>query len=432
MHRPELLAPAGRYECVSAAFNAGADAVYLAGKEFGARASAQNFTQEELLTTLDIAHLNNKKVYLTLNTLIKQREWDQLEGFLRPLYENALDGVIIQDMGLISYLKENFPKLSIHASTQMSVTGSRAAAFLKDMGVSRIVPAREISLDEIIDIKQSTDIEIEAFIHGAMCYCYSGQCLFSSFLGGRSGNRGRCAQPCRLSYTISENGKYINKENVRYPLSLKDMCTVECIDKLIDAGIDSFKIEGRMKSPQYVAGVTSIYRKYIDRYLEDGRLDVKKEDLEFLSRLYIRNDISNGYYFRHNSADMITALDPSYNEADQKLNEQISAQYVKPVKKLKVMGVVTLIPGQKASIILKYKDSVTQTEGDIVDKALNRPLSEDDVIKQLNKTGESYFEFERVEVQMEPDCFMPVKALNELRRKAFWELKENLTGGYKI
>ena len=161
MHRPELLAPAGRFECVSAAFNAGADAVYLAGKEFGARASAQNFTQEELLTTLDIAHLNNKKVYLTLNTLIKQREWDQLLGFLRPLYENALDGVIIQDMGLISFLKENFPKLPIHASTQMSVTGSRAAAFLKDMGVSRIVPAREISLDEIIDIKQSRTLQMQ-------------------------------------------------------------------------------------------------------------------------------------------------------------------------------------------------------------------------------------------------------------------------------
>ena len=274
MTKPELLAPAGKFDCFNAAVNAGADAIYLAGKEFGARASAENFTQDEIIKVLDIAHLHDRKIYLTLNTLIKEREWERIEPFLRPLYDNGLDGVIIQDLGLISFLKEEFPLLPIHASTQMSITGPYAANLLKDKGVIRIVPARELSLDEIISLKEETGLEIETFIHGAMCYCYSGRCLFSSYLGGRSGNRGRCAQPCRLNYTITKGDKYIEKDSIRYPLSLKDMCTITCLDKLIDAGIDSFKIEGRMKSPQYVAGVTSIYRKYIDMYTSENEFRI--------------------------------------------------------------------------------------------------------------------------------------------------------------
>ena len=429
MKRPELLAPAGRFECFTAAVNAGADAIYLAGKEFGARASATNFTTEELIKTLDIAHLHSKKIYLTLNTLIKQREWDRLESFLSPLYDNGLDGVIIQDVGLIEFLKANFPSLSIHASTQMTVTGSYGSALLKERGIERIVPARELSLEEIKQIKNDVDIEIEAFIHGAMCYCYSGQCLFSSFLGGRSGNRGRCAQPCRLNYTVSDNGKYVKKDEIRYPLSLKDMCTLTCIDKLIDAGIDSFKIEGRLKSPQYVAGVTSIYRKYIDMYLENEILNIDEKDLDTLSGLYIRSELSEGYYFRHNSQDMITTLNPSYNESDERINKIINDRFVKPVEKKRIMGVVTLVPGENASIILKCGQTVITAEGDIVQPAQNRPLNEEEVLRQLNKTGESYFEFDRLEAQMDNNCFMPIKALNELRRQAFDKLKEALIYG---
>ena len=429
MKSPELLAPAGRFECFTAAVNAGADAVYLAGKEFGARASAQNFTTEEIIKALDIAHLHQKKIYLTLNTLIKQREWDKLKLFLDPLYENGLNAVIIQDVGLIDFLRDNYKDLKLHASTQMTVTGSYGAKLLKLKGFERIVPARELSLDEIKCIKENVDIEIETFIHGAMCYCYSGQCLFSSYLGGRSGNRGRCAQPCRLNYTIALNNKYIKKDEIIYPLSLKDMCTLTCLNDLIDSGIDSFKIEGRMKSPQYVAGVTSIYRKYIDRYLEDGTFDISKKDLEILSRLYTRTELSEGYYFRHNGSEMITKLNPSYNEADNSVNSMIEDRFIGPVDKLPVMGVVTLVAGESASIILKYKNTVINAEGDVVQPAQNRPLTEDEVIKQLKKTGESYFEFDSLDIQMGDNCFLPVKALNELRREAFKELKEALIHG---
>lgn len=426
MNKPELLAPAGDFECLEAAINAGADAIYLAGKEFGARASAKNFSKEELIRAIELAHLYGKKIYLTLNTLIKEREWDTLTSFLRPIYESGLDGVIIQDLGLIDFMKTNFEGLELHASTQMTVTGVYGAKILKERGIVRVVPARELSLDEISEIRKEANIEVETFIHGAMCYCYSGQCLFSSYLGGRSGNRGRCAQPCRLPYTVGCGNKYIKKEDVKYPLSLKDMCTLNSIDKLIDAGIDSFKIEGRLKSPEYVAGVTSIYRKYIDEYLENNILKINKKDIDILSGLYIRSEQSDGYYFRHNSDDMITKLSPSYNETNAAVVEKINSEFVKAVEKKKIIGIATLVVGEPASIIVKYGNKFVEAEGECVLEALNRPLSEDDVRKQLLKTGESLFDFEKLEIQMDDNCFMPVKALNELRRNAFDKLKEAL------
>ena len=258
----ELLAPAGDFSCFLAAMNAGADAVYLGGSKFGARAYANNFSQEEIVEALRIAHLLGKRIYLTVNTLVKEKEMIELIPYIQPLYEAGLDGVIIQDFGVLQVLKRHFPGLELHASTQMTITGVHGAKFLKELGACRIVPSRELSLEEIKDIKMQTGLEIETFIHGAMCYGYSGQCLFSSILGGRSGNRGRCAGPCRLPY------KDI-KGNTIYPLSLKDMYTLPLIPKLLEAGIDSFKIEGRMKSAEYVAGVTAMYRKYIDKYLEN-------------------------------------------------------------------------------------------------------------------------------------------------------------------
>lgn len=427
MKKPELLAPAGNMQCLYAAINAGADAVYLAGKEFGARASADNFTTEELITAIELAHLNDVKVYLTLNTLIKEREWDRIYDFLKPLYDVNLDGVIIQDFGLIAFLKESFPKLEMHASTQMTTTGVFGSELLKDNGIVRIVPARELSLEEIKKIKAQVDIEIECFIHGAMCYCYSGQCLFSSFLGGRSGNRGRCAGPCRLPYTvIDEKSRYIRKDFIQYPLSLKDMCTLTCINELIDAGIDSFKIEGRLKSPEYVAGVTSIYRKYIDLYCDKNVFDIDPKDLDKLSKLYIRTELSEGYYFKHNSPEMITKTSPSYGENDEKLISMLNEKYVNNVKKMPVTGIVTLIPGQNTSLILRYKNHVISVEGNMVDTAKNRPLTKEDVKKQLYKTGETFFYFEDLEIIMEDNCFMAVKMLNDLRRDAFNALKKEL------
>lgn len=250
MKKVELLAPAGSFQALKGAVSAGADAIYLGGQQYGARAYADNFSKEEICQGIHLAHVFGRKIYLTVNTLVKEKELDLLYDFLLPFYESGLDGVIVQDLGVLRLIRDSFPELSLHASTQMSLTGYRGADFLQKEGVSRIVPARELSLEEIKRIKEYTGIEIESFIHGAMCYCYSGQCLFSSILGGRSGNRGRCAQPCRLPYRTEEG------RGECYPLSMKDMCTLEILPELIEAGIDSFKIEGRMKRPEYAAGVT--------------------------------------------------------------------------------------------------------------------------------------------------------------------------------
>ncbi|MCR5801753.1 MAG: U32 family peptidase, partial [Lachnospiraceae bacterium] len=295
---PELLSPAGSFASAMAAFHAGADAVYLAGNRFGARAYAENFSEDDIIRCIRYAHLYSKKVYLTLNILIKESEIREIEGFVRPLYEAGLDGVIIQDLGIVRLLHDLFPHLPLHASTQMSITGFDGVSFLEKYGISRVVPARELSLNEIESIIAHEDAsELECFIHGAMCYCYSGQCLFSSVLGGRSGNRGRCAQPCRLGYEYlgDDHSGSKNGNDLSYILSMKDLCTVDRISELIDAGIASFKIEGRMKSPEYSAGVTSIYRKAIDDHLSGIDHDAKK-DVDLLKGLYMRTGIYEGYY----------------------------------------------------------------------------------------------------------------------------------------
>lgn len=426
MNRFELLAPAGDFSCLLAAFNAGADAVYLAGKSFGARAFAGNFETEELIEALDYAHLFSKKIYLTLNTLIKETEFSQIAEFLQPFYEHGLDGVIIQDLGLIPYLKKEFPLLELHGSTQMTVSNYRSAAWLKEQGLCRVVPAREMSLEELKEIRKKADIEVEAFIHGAMCYSYSGQCLFSSFLGGRSGNRGRCAQPCRLPYKVMENGSCISGKKEVYPLSLKDLCSLPYIYELMDAGIDSFKIEGRMKSPEYVAGVTAVCRKYMDLYMNGERRPVAKEDLEQLAKLYIRSDMKDGYFKKHNGKDMISLSSPSYQGCDDKLVEKIHEKYCEGRVKQSINGVLNLEVGQPAELTV-YNDSASVTVyGETVSEAQNRPLSEEDAAKQIRKTGNSPFDFETLDICLNGEVFMPVKQLNELRRAALEELQKEI------
>ena len=304
---PEVLAPAGSYESFHAAIAAGADAVYLAGNLFGARAFAQNFSEEELLHVIDEAHLHGRKIYLTVNTLLKEKELEEkLYTYLEPYYNEGLDAVIVQDYGVLRFIRQHFPGLALHASTQMTVTGPEGASLLADYGVERVVPARELSLKEVETIKKATQMEMECFVHGALCYCYSGQCLMSSMIGGRSGNRGQCAQPCRLPYTYKGKSGYL--------MSLKDICTLESIPDLIEHGIDSFKIEGRMKKPEYVAGVTAMYRKYTDLYLEHGRekFRVKKSDLEELMDLYNRGGFHSGYYFVHNGPEMLCTNRPNH------------------------------------------------------------------------------------------------------------------------
>lgn len=430
----ELLAPAGNYKAFLGAINAGADAVYLGGERFGARAYADNFKVDEILRALHVAHFYGKKIYLTVNTLLKERELAELSDYLAPFYEAGLDGVIVQDLGALCHMREQFPGLPLHASTQMTVTGVRGASLLKEAGVSRIVPARELSLREVQKIREEADVEVECFIHGAMCYCYSGQCLFSSLLGGRSGNRGRCAQPCRLPYEIWEGKKCLAVEG--YPLSLKDMCTLAYLPALIEAGIDSFKIEGRMKRPEYAAGVTAIYRKYIDRYYEEGaRYQMENVDLDMLKSLYIRSEIQNGYYDRHNGKEMITLEKPGYGGADEALLSKIQKAYIKEPAKMSVriharMAVgelmrMRILPAEEETVFGKDRkaigekyDVMIESVGEVVQPAKNAPLTEEDVRKRLTKTGESLLAVTTCEIEMEGEGFVPVRALNELRRDA--------------
>lgn len=436
----ELLAPAGNPAAFYGAVNAGADAVYMGSKRFGARAYADNFETEELIGCIRYGHIMGCRLYLTVNTLMKEAELAELREHIRPLYESGLDGVIVQDFGAFRRLKQWFPGLELHASTQMTLCSSNGARLLKDMGACRIVPARELSLEEIKMIKQKVDIEIETFIHGAMCYCYSGQCLFSSILGGRSGNRGRCAQPCRLPYSVESSGR---RSREQYYLSLKDMCTVDHLPDLIEAGIDSFKIEGRMKKPEYAAGVTAVYRRCIDSYYElrerygaenaAARFRVPREDKDILSLLYIRSQVQSGYYFQRNGGQMITLDSPAYSGSDEALLADIRQRYLEGKKRLPLFFRAVFREGEPVSLTagLEKTDmsggdiplSVTVT-GEKAERASARPITEENVKRQLAKLGESSFSAREISVEMDSRIFYPLQKINELRRLAVQQMEE--------
>ena len=424
MNKVELLSPAGNYETMVGAFNAGADAVYLGGSKFGARAYADNFDRDQVLDAISYAHINGKKIYMTVNTLVKEREFGELYDFMVPFAQKKLDGVIVQDYGVMRFIRQEFPGIELHASTQQTVTGVYGAKLLKELGCCRVVPARELSLEEMKRIRTEADIEVEAFIHGAMCYCYSGVCLFSSMVGGRSGNRGRCAQPCRLPYRLL--GDRSGRE--QYPLSLKDMCTVDMIPELIEAGIDSFKIEGRMKKPEYSAGVTSLYRKYIDLYYKepDKKHEISREDMEILKSLYLRTGISQGYYHKHNGKDMVTLDSPAYNGTSERVLEQVKEKYLGHELKTKCDIDCRLTLGEEAVISMTaylgdrtIYESVT---GKVVEAASKRPMDKDSVLKQLGRLGNTPFEAENINIEINDGgsgsgIFVPVSELNDLRRQ---------------
>ena len=306
LNRPEILAPAGSMESLKAAVNAGADACYAGGNMFSARAFAGNFDTTELLEAIDYCHIHNVKLYMAVNTLLKNSEMKDLIPYLDPFYREGVDGIIVQDVGVIRSLSKAYPDLPLHGSTQMSVCSTYGAEFLKNLGMTRFVPARELSLNEIKSIKEAVDIEIETFVHGAMCFCYSGKCLMSSFAGGRSGNRGRCAQPCRKAY----NSKQFNHE---YALSMKDMCTLASLPQLIEAGIDSFKIEGRMKKPEYVAATVHAYSEITDECI-NGHLNEKRiaYHTDRLMDIYNRGGFSSGYYYMKNGKEMLANKRPNH------------------------------------------------------------------------------------------------------------------------
>lgn len=502
----ELLAPAGSYESLTAALSAGADAVYTGGSRFGARAFANNLTEETLLQAIDECHLRGKQLYLTVNTLLKDNELAELYQYILPCYTRGLDAVIVQDMGVFTFLRREFPDLPIHASTQMTITGLDGAKLLKDLGASRIVTARELSLQEIAGIHERVDIEIESFVHGALCYCYSGQCLYSSLIGGRSGNRGRCAQPCRLPYDLYQNGTKINYGAEKYLMSPKDMCTLDLIPDLIEAGVYSFKIEGRMKKPAYTAGVVRIYRKYIDLYVKNGRegYRIEEKDRLELMDLYNRGGFSTGYYKTRNGREMMSLVRPNHigtkaakvvdtgknilklkaaealhpgdvlecldeksgqkgteftireekkpgeifqvkipsgkkpetcktviRTRNEQLLKQLEDTYLVGKLKEKINGKLILYKKNPAILEIRMGDFAVQVTGDEVTEAVNQPLSYEKVKKQMQKTGNTPYIFEKLDIDIEPDIFLPVQSLNELRRMGLEALTREIQESYR-
>lgn len=461
MTHHELLAPAGSLEICKAVLAAGADAVYLGGEKYGARAFAKNFTRDDILEALDYAHLYGRKIFLTVNTLLKNREFGrELYDYLEPFYLHGLDAIIVQDYGVFQFVRRNFPELPVHVSTQMSVANVYGAEVLKKKGASRIVTARELSLGEIRDIYEQTGVEIESFIHGALCYCYSGQCLMSSMLGGRSGNRGRCAQPCRLAYQVLDDWGNLLHKKEKYPLSPKDLCTVTLLPKLCEAGIYSFKIEGRMKQLEYAAGVTSVYRKYLDLYEQDPKnYRVEDRDMEYLLQLGNRNGFTRGYYEMRNGREMITLTDSSHSSGQAK-----EAYQSRQMEKIPVNGRLMLQKGEPAylevwkagSEFLSGRENADlesaaypgmgsedaecpgsgiagqgQATGAVVQEAQSRPLVKKDVEERIRKTGETPFYFENLEIMLDEGCFLPVKQLNDLRRGALLALWQKIVGEYR-
>lgn len=499
----EILAPAGSKESLIAAIAAGADAVYIGGSRFGARAFADNLDGIQMLEAIDYAHLYDRRLYLTVNTLLREEELrEELYLYLRPFYEQGLDAVIVQDVGVMEFIHREFPKLAIHASTQMTLTMAEGAMNFLNYGVTRLVNARELSLEEIKRIRSTTTLEMEAFVHGALCYCYSGQCLMSSMLGGRSGNRGRCAQPCRMEYHMKQESS--EAAGGQYLLSPKDMCTLDMVPELIHAGIDSFKIEGRMKRYEYTAGVTAAYRREVDRYLELGEEEYRKfhelhpeemkRGIRRLQDLYNRGGFSSGYYKQRNGTEMMSmerpnhsgvlvgrvksvyrnravleieeelypqdlleirrkagesyeytlkdghqpgkeleanftpglpihAGDPVYRTKNQSLLSELSREYFETVPKIEIFGEFDAVPEQPMQLKLKAGKCEVSVLGECAETAQKQPMTEKKLRIQLEKTGDTPFRFQNLEIRIAGDIFIPVSKLNELRRKALRELE---------
>lgn len=491
----EILAPAGTYEAFEAAIRSGADAVYAGGNLFGARAYAGNFDEETMIWAIREAHLYGRKLYLTVNTLIKEREMkERLFSFLKPFYENGLDAVLVQDLGALAFIREKFPDLAIHASTQMSVAGALGAGFLKQYGVERVVPARELSLAEIRKMKEETGLEIECFVQGALCYSYSGQCLFSSMLGGRSGNRGQCAQPCRLKYQAE------GQKKPSCILSLKDIMALEDLPDLIEAGVDSFKIEGRMKKPEYVSETVRVYRKYTDLYLKKGRAgyQVSEEDKQRLMDLYNRGGSCRGYYHVQNGPEMLTPdrsnhagihsacverqkgrsllakalvplqkgdvleISPKENVTlgqdvkkggqfqllvakgttvrprtilarvrNERLIQEIQERIRTAEVRRPVQAKAMFCMDEPSKLILKSGSFSVRVEGSSPQAAKKQAVDRARVERQLRKMGNTPFQIESLEMEMEDGIFIPMQVVNELRRTAAERLEEEILKQYK-
>lgn len=495
----ELLSPAGNFESLVAAVEAGCDAVYLGGTLFGARAFANNFSDEELVKAINYCHLYGVKVYVTTNILIYEHEVERFLKYVEFLHKNNVDAIIIQDLGMLDLVHKTFPNLELHASTQMHIHNKDGVIMAKKLGVKRVVLARETPIEVIDDIRKNIDVDLEIFAHGALCVSYSGQCLFSSLIGNRSGNRGSCVGSCRLPYKIvDENDNQLNIGN--YPLSMKDLNTLEYVGKLIEAGVTSLKIEGRMKSPEYVYTVTKLYRMAIDSYYENGNVNINKKELDNLKRIFNR-EFTKGYLFNEQVNNIINDKRPNHQgilvgKVIDYYNSMINIKlcnnvhindglriildkedygivlnefYInkKLVKEAKTGDIITLKVNKrikKNSNVLLTKDSnlieiinkeinskqrkvlidgkvilklnkpmkinisdglnKISVTGEVVNEAINNPTTKDTILEKITKLGDTIYEFENLDINLDNNVFIPLKLLNNLRRKAIDLLNE--------
>lgn len=395
---PELLAPAGDMKCLYAAVEGGADAVYVGGHSFGARAYAKNFDIDELSYAVRYCHIHSVKLYVTVNTLVYDKEMRELSDYVAMLWRIGVDAVITADLGVIREIKRRVPGLPIHASTQMSVHNTYGADVAAKLGCERVVLARELSYDNIVSVTERCSIETEIFLHGALCVCYSGQCLMSSLVGGRSGNRGECAQPCRLSY----GGKY--------PLSLSDLSLANHIKELILSGVSSLKIEGRMKSPKYVYTVTSIYRKLLNECR-----DANKTEDERLRQIFSRGGFTDGY-FRGEKFESMTGV---RSEKDKKKTKEIQPMIFDP-RRVPVKAEVSIKLGIPSTMTLISGGRRVTVTGAVPTEAINAPLNENDVKARLSKMGATLLMLspDNIDLTLDPGINLSPSAINALRRDA--------------
>ena len=405
---PELLCPAGSYRALEAAIEGGADAIYMGGSAFNARINAKNFTHDEMKRGIELAHAYGAKVYITANTLIHKRELDDFLRAAEDAYLCGADALIVADIGAALEIKRRIP-IELHASTQLSGHGADAARLLADAGFSRMVCAREMSCEDIRAFTESSPLEAEVFVHGALCVCHSGQCLFSSLVGGRSGNRGECAQPCRLPYGISGGKK-------GYPLSLKDLCLAQHVPELCGLGIASLKIEGRMKSPEYVLGVTRIWRTLLDE-----RRAATREEMAQLDALFSRNGFTDGYFTKKIDRSML-----GVRTDEQKQVSRASHTFGKIERKLEVDIFASIKAEKPASLTVRRVDNGVSARvcGDIPQAARTTPIDEATVSRSILKLGDTPFVARRVEIELEGGLMLPVSSLNALRRSAMAQLCE--------
>ena len=503
MKKIELLVPAGNMDNLIAAVEAGCDAVYLGGKSFGARAFSKNFTNDEIIKAIKYCHLYGVKVYVTVNTIVYESEVDSFLEYIDFLHKNNVDAVLIQDLGMLDLVRKTYPNLELHSSTQMHIHNLDGTLLMQKLGVKRVVLARETSIERIKYIKENSNVELEVFVHGALCISYSGECLMSFLIGGRSGNRGECAGSCRLKYDVISNNKRINKGD--YPLSTKDLNTLEYIGDLIDIGVSSLKIEGRMKSKEYVYMVTKLYRCAIDSYYKNKKIEINKDDMLKLKKIFNRrytkgfimntsnNDIINDYRPNHEGVEIGKVISCNNNKIEIKLtdtltigsglrvigkndvgisvnefyknNKLVKEAYKNDIISLKIkdkvnVGSIVVITldakiNKEIDLLLKEKSrkvdintkvsakvgerlKICATDGNnevivygnIIEKSINKPTTKEEIQNKLEKISDSVYKYNKLEIDVDDNVFIPLKEINILKREMIDKLNEKRL--YKI